>query len=327
MDTDNDRRFAATLLFGGTLWIIFMKGSGLQDFVSRSMLRPSSAGVTISATREPGQKRSMLANDSARSGEATSIKRESDLDDLARSKGDQQLEEPTLQPSIVPEREKSSLEDVDRDNIPAMEAPNAEPKGPTNEELAYWIGATEADVRAAEGVPSSVRTYGTQTHLSFGISFVETKDGLVSAYSQVDQKLHVKPPYAVHQPSASFHIGSSEREVLEAQGVPTSYRRHGNETHLGFGISSVELSEGAVSGYSMVDAKLAVVFAGITRKAGATWEMGSTLEDVLVAQGIPSQYRKYGTELHIGFGISSVTLKDNKVASYSDVERNLKVKQ
>ena len=114
-----------------------------------------------------------------------------------------------------------------------------------------------------------------------------------------------------------FTINSTADEVLSAQGTPSAM--HGDRWSYAF--SSIEFEQGHVVGYSDISANLHVRLTPRANVHAALFGVGSTMDEVLAAQGTPSGVS--GDRWSYGF--SSVVFTHGKVSGYSDISNNLRV--
>lgn len=130
------------------------------------------------------------------------------------------------------------------------------------------------------------------------------------------------PSKAPLQPEATFGLGSTERDVLRAQGSPDR-RSAGRWT---YGLSEVRFQDGRVVGYDNFDGRLRVLIkpakAPAQVEADGFFTLGSSRDDVLRIQGTPTAVR--GSVWHYGF--SSVRFVEDRVAAYDNSFGNLKVR-
>lgn len=121
----------------------------------------------------------------------------------------------------------------------------------------------------------------------------------------------------------TFGLGSTERDVLRAQGPPD--RRSAGRWS--YGLSEVRFQGGRVVGYDNFDGRLRVlvkptkVFAS-DDEADGFFTLGSTKDEVLHIQGTPTGIR--GSVWYYGF--SSIRFVEDRVAAYDNFFGNLKVR-
>lgn len=133
-------------------------------------------------------------------------------------------------------------------------------------------------------------------------------------------------PFASPAPASTqttFGLGSTERDVLRAQGPPD--RRSAGRWS--YGLSEVRFQGGRVVGYDNFDGRLRVLVkptkvSAPVDKADGFFTLGSTKDEVLHIQGTPTGIR--GSVWHYGF--SSVRFVEDRVAAYDNSFGNLKVR-
>lgn len=118
---------------------------------------------------------------------------------------------------------------------------------------AFTIGSTMEQVKAVQGTPTSVASYGWSYELST-VRF--DSEGRVSGYSNLGKNLKVEMlPFDSHKQLSRFTIGSTKDDVLLVQGTPTGVASYGWHYEL----STVRFdSEGKVVGYSNLGKNLKV---------------------------------------------------------------------
>jgi len=115
------------------------------------------------------------------------------------------------------------------------------------------VGSTESDVVAAMGTPSSVARYDSikEQVWHYGSSSVTFKKNAVSTWSDHGKRLKVSLGEK-KKDAKPVSTGSTEKEVIEALGTPTSISRYDtiNEQVWHYGLSSLTFKNGAVSEWS-----------------------------------------------------------------------------
>jgi predicted Ser/Thr protein kinase len=115
-----------------------------------------------------------------------------------------------------------------------------------------------------------------------------------------------------------FTMGSTKDEVLAIQGTPDSIIG----TSFSYGFSRVDFQGNRVSSWSSIGKNLKVQLAPTSRVAVKQFfTMGSTKDEVLAIQGTPDSI--IGTSFSYGF--SRVDFQGDKVSSWSNISKNLKV--
>jgi hypothetical protein len=166
--------------------------------------------------------------------------------------------------------------------------PGPSSESPSSEFIS--IGSTQEDVLRIQGPPQVVRG---QTWV-YGISELGFKEGRVVRYNNFDGRLKVRilPSRAMPSPPPAFYsIGSSMDEVLAIQGTPT--RMEGNRWLYGF--SELRFKDGNLSEYDNffgdLKIQLAPGKAGTGSHAERSFTVGSTADEVLLAQGTPTSIK------------------------------------
>jgi len=180
---------------------------------------------------------------------------------------------------------------------------------------------TNRSVSATKSIPISIPL---DTHVNAG-NEPETTDSVLTYRTVEESEVNpFKEDELVNKPAIPngfFTIGSTKKEVLAAQGTPSSV--FGELWY--FGASSVTFSNGLVASYSNISNNLRVTLVPTTdvrlAKARGYFTMGSSKDEVFVVQGVPDSI--FGDLRY--FGASSVTFSDGHVTSYSNISGNLKV--
>ncbi|HIK43444.1 MAG TPA: hypothetical protein IGR64_01010 [Leptolyngbyaceae cyanobacterium M65_K2018_010] len=128
-------------------------------------------------------------------------------------------------------------------------------------------------------------------------------------------------------------VGSDRDWVVAIQGTPPRVLRYSSSCNevLRYGNSLIELTNGYVKQYSNLDGNLRVLadvpVATSTRSNPKTWTLGSSREEVLQLQGVPSRTDQYASDRRVTlyYGNSSVLLENGHVISYLNTDKNLKV--
>jgi hypothetical protein len=186
----------------------------------------------------------------------------------------------------------------------------------------FTIGSRQDDVLAVQGTPTSING----NRWSYDFSSVEFRDGKVANYSNISKNLHVQMSPSSEAVSVAsqkqFTIGSSQDEVLAVQRTPTGI----NGNRWSYDFSSVEFRDGKVANYSNISKNLRVQ---VSPSSGTTaslsrdfFTIGSSQDEVLAIQETPTGIS--GNRWSYDF--SSVEFSNGKVARYSNISGNLKVR-
>lgn len=114
-----------------------------------------------------------------------------------------------------------------------------------------------------------------------------------------------------------FTLGSSEDDVKQIQGVPTSI----SGDRWGYGLSRITFTDGFVSGWSEIDTKLKVIIPKTDENA-SSFRIGDRKQDVVNVMGTPTSI----TGNRWGYGLSRITFEDDQVSGWSEIDVQLKVK-
>src|SRR5438094_3206271 len=197
-------------------------------------------------------------------------------------------------------------------------------EGPTTEadpSRSFTLGSSQDEVLAVQGTPTSVEG----NRWMYDLSSIDFSEGKVESYANLSHNLRVQvrpasDPTTPRLPGY-FTLGSSQDEVLEAQGTPTSIigRRWRYED------SSVDFFEGRVASYSDGSRNLHVEMRSTGESSGARsrgyFTLGSSPDEVLAIQGTPTSIE--GSRWN--YETASVGFSEGKVESYSNLAGNLRV--
>lgn len=128
-----------------------------------------------------------------------------------------------------------------------------------------------------------------------------------------------------------FTIGSTNNEVLQIQGTPTSISKYSgmNQEVWSYNFSRVTFKNDRVSEYSDLSNNLKIQLTpSSTSKSDADYfTVGSTKDEVLQIQGTPTSVSKYsGMNQEVwSYNFSRITFKNGRVSEYSDLSNNLKI--
>jgi curved DNA-binding protein CbpA len=181
------------------------------------------------------------------------------------------------------------------------------------------IGSTQQDVLRIQGSPEVVRG---QTWV-YGVSELSFKEGRVVRYNNFDGSLRVRvlPSRAMPSPPPAFYtIGSSMDEVLAVQGTPT--RMEGSRWLYGF--SELRFKDGKLMEYDNFFGDLKIQLSpdkvGTGTQAERFFTVGSTTDEVLLAQGTPTSIK--GNLWY--YQMSSVVFRKGKVQYVFNSSANLR---
>ncbi len=157
----------------------------------------------------------------------------------------------------------------------------------------------------------------------------EPFSGAVSSEAFEDEKLEPWDPGPADVPGSGeresnkefFTLGSSEQEVLQVQGAPTSVK---GRIWL-YGLSEVFFKEGRVERYNNFDGNLKIRLMPARKDMEAEasfFTLGSSRDEVLAVQGTPT--RVSGNRWQYGF--SEVRFKEDRVESYDNFFGDLRIR-
>lgn len=196
-------------------------------------------------------------------------------------RGDLREERPSEAPPPAAEEETAA---------PSMppDLPGQAPPSTDGSDLVFFtLGSLQADVLRIQGPPS--RVHG-QVWI-YGLSEIQFKEGRLVRYNNFDGslKIRLQPQSNPENPATGhFTIGSTENDVLLAQGTPT--RVEAGKWHYGF--SEIQFKSGRVQGYQNYYGNLRVLMlpAAPSTQASAKgyFTVGASSDDVLAVQGTPT---------------------------------------
>ncbi len=141
-----------------------------------------------------------------------------------------------------------------------------------------------------------------------------------------DRRKDVTSPSETHKRSESyFTLGSSESDVLNIQGSPSSVYGSGGRKTLTYEFSTVRLSNGVVQEYSNISNNLKIEVHPSIMSNIKRFTIGSSEDDVLSVQGTPSSVYGSGGSKTLTYEFSTVRLRNGIVKEYSNISDNLKV--
>jgi hypothetical protein len=203
---------------------------------------------------------------------------------------------------------------------PAREGPRRVPEGLAADKAFFTLGSLKQDVLRVQGKPHKV--YG-QTWV-YGLSDVTFKEGRVWRYNNFDGSLNLRVlpasnAFSGHRPSF-FSLGSSQDEVLQAQGTPTRV----DSTKWYYGFSEINFKDGRVIGFNNFFNNLMIKMEPTKATAGTVakgfFTIGSSQDEVLAIQGTPS-----GIQANTwSYQLSDVWFQDGKVRIVNNFSGNLK---
>jgi hypothetical protein len=112
----------------------------------------------------------------------------------------------------------------------------------------FEVGDTKEKVMAIQGAPDEA----TENLLRYGASVVYLQDGMVSGWSDQLPRLHIRKWTTIESALDTFTFGSTMREVVQAQGLPTTFTQNSYT----YGSSSIYFENDRVIGWNESDVPL-----------------------------------------------------------------------
>lgn len=174
----------------------------------------------------------------------------------------------------------------------------------------FKAGSTRDEVLALQGTPTD---FG-ESFLKYGSSTVYLRDGRVTSWDiwpGSPLKAEMLPSGPGHRPGY-FTVGSTKDEVLAAQGTPAEF----SESSWKYGSSTVYFLSGRVTSWNILSdspLKAEMLPSGPGPYRLGYFTVGSTKDEVLAAQGTPSELGESSWK----YGSSTVYFHDGKVSSWN----------
>lgn len=172
----------------------------------------------------------------------------------------------------------------------------------------FTIGSTRDQVIAVAGTPDHYDDGGRE--FRYGESRVTFQRGrVVSWHMNPSGSLEAKllPKYPTN--AEVFTLGSSRDVVLSVQGTPD----HFSDKSFHYGHSMVHFANDRVSGWNeATNYPLSVVLEPSNPTSSKYFTLGSTRDEVIAAQGTPSQY----SSRMLKYGYSTVSFENDVVVSW-----------
>lgn len=173
-------------------------------------------------------------------------------------------------------------------NAAPQDQPGRAPPSADSSDLDFFtLGSSQADVLRIQGPPS--RVHG-QVWV-YGLSEIQFREGRLARYNNFDGSLRIRlqpQPNTENSPTGYFTIGSSENDVLLAQGTPS--RVEAGKWHYGF--SEIQFKSGRVQGFQNYYGNLHVLMLPVAPSTPAAakgyFTVGASSDDVLSVQGTPT---------------------------------------
>lgn len=219
-------------------------------------------------------------------------------------------------PAGAPE---DAREPVDIPSFPPHPPGRSASPGQRPDSAYFTLGSTPSEVLRIQGRPSRVQG---QVWI-YGLSEIQFKDGRLVRYNNFDGslKIRLQPQPDPENPATGFFtLGSTENDVLLAQGTPT--RVEPGKWHYGF--SEIQFKGGRVQGYQNYYGNLRVLLLPASSASPAAekgyFTIGASTDDVLALQGTPTSIQgnlwRYES--------SSILFREGKVLYAIDADANLR---
>jgi hypothetical protein len=213
----------------------------------------------------------------------------------------------------------SNLQDVDGSRQPVVKIGST-----TISEERFTLGSSESDVLKIQGVPSSVNDYVTFKVLGYDEDSVEIRKGQVSAWSNSGGTLRVVLLPRENSKAGTFSLQSPTDTVISLQGTPTTIKDYLTFQVYYYGRDCVELKGGVVTGWKNQHGGLSVSLGDAL--PSNFFAIDSTIEELVSAQGTPTELDDYFLTKVFRYGSDSVTVRDGRVISYENRGKSLKLR-
>ena len=177
----------------------------------------------------------------------------------------------------------------------------------------FTLGSSMAEVRSVMGAPNEQ----TENTWSYGPDTVTFKNGYVHTYSNIGRSLKIEINPRVRSTKTKFTLGDSQDVVLSVMGTPTD--QIGNTWS--YGPDTVTFADGKVSTYSNIGRSLKIAIEPRLHSDKTTFTLGDSQDVVLSVMGTPTD--QIGNTW--SYGPDTVTFTDEKVSTYSNIGRSLKI--
>jgi hypothetical protein len=219
---------------------------------------------------------------------------------------------PTEQPPAAEADEKALAPLSDR---PGLLLPRTD----SSESSFLTLGSSQSDVLRVQGTPSRVQG---QTWI-YGLSDIQFKEGRLARYNNFDGslKIRLQPRTDGDKPETGyFTLGSTENDVLLAQGTPTRIET----TRWHYGFSEIQFKNGRVDGFKNYYGNLRILILPATPSPPAAgkgfFTVGATPDEVLALQGTPTSVQ--GNLWR--YELSSILFREGKVQNVINSDGNLR---
>ncbi|MBL7968051.1 MAG: SH3 domain-containing protein [Prolixibacteraceae bacterium] len=194
-------------------------------------------------------------------------------------------------------------------------------------QICFEIGSSESTVRNIQGTPTSINDYDYFVVWNYGSSSVKFENGRVKSYDNLSNNLRICKSTSNYTSSSDcFEIGSSESTVRNIQGTPTSINDYDYFVVWNYGSSSVKFENGKVKSYDNLSNNLRICKSTSNYTSSSScFEIGSSESEVRNIQGTPTSINDYDYFVVWNYGSSSVKFESQRVKSYNNLSRNLKI--
>jgi hypothetical protein len=200
----------------------------------------------------------------------------------------------------------------------------------------WATGSPRSELLQVQGDPTEAIRYDSTCKeiLYYGESIVELNNGVVTKFEDVDRNLKV---YANNLPVPDgtlsyWTLGSSREQVVRLEGTPGRFTQEESlgKEFLQYGESSIDITDGKVTGYVNVDNRLSVSVEPLamaqTHESTHSWTIGSERADVFSVQGTPTRVTEVSSCVQIlHYDDSIVQLRNGFVTEYHNFDNNLRV--
>lgn len=200
----------------------------------------------------------------------------------------------------------------------------------------WAMGSPRSELLQVQGDPTEAIRYDSTCKevLYYGESIVELNNGVVTKFEDVDRNLKV---YAKNLPTTKetlsyWTLGSSREQVVRLEGTPGRFTQEESlgKEFLQYGESSIDITDGKVTGYVNVDDRLSVSVEPLamaeTNQSSDAWTIGSERANVFSVQGTPTRITEVSSCVQIlHYDDSIVQLRNGFVTEYHNFDNNLRV--
>ncbi|GGJ59384.1 hypothetical protein GCM10008938_51920 [Deinococcus roseus] len=178
----------------------------------------------------------------------------------------------------------------------------------------FTLGDSMNTVLLAMGTPDSYSPDVWQ----YESSTVEFTDGQVSSWGNYSHNLKVKATPRQKASKPQFTLGDTQDTVLSVMGTPDSP----SEDVWQYESSTVEFTDGRVSGWGNYSHNLKVVLESTRPGTAKSFTLGDSMNTVLLAMGTPDSYSPDVWQ----YESSTVEFTDGQVSSWGNYSHNLKIR-